>query len=109
VDAKGGGTFRKTFRNFATGNEHSVGGEYLELVSHERICYTDRFDDVNLPGEMRTTTTVKAVLCGDSDGAPDSRLDKGVCPVVCRHEWAPCRIPQSGRRAEATPQPTATA
>jgi uncharacterized protein YndB with AHSA1/START domain len=54
MDARVGGTFRMSFINFSSGHGHSFGGEYLELVPHERIRYTDRFDDPNLPGEMRS-------------------------------------------------------
>ena len=64
MDAKVGGTFKMSFTNFRTGKSHSFGGEYLELVPHERIRYTDRFDDPNLPGEMQTTVTLKKVFCG---------------------------------------------
>jgi len=53
-----------SFTNFSTGKSHSFGGEYLELVPHERIRHTDRFDDPNLPGEMQTTITLKKVSCG---------------------------------------------
>jgi uncharacterized protein YndB with AHSA1/START domain len=59
-----GGTFRMSFANFATGNRHAFGGEYLELVPHERICYSDKFDDPNLPGEMRVTVTLSQAICG---------------------------------------------
>ena len=64
LDAKVGGTHRMSFTNFGSGHGHSFGGEYLELVPGERIRYTDRFDDPNLPGEMLTTVTLKAVSCG---------------------------------------------
>ena len=64
MDANVGGTFKMSFTNFRTGKSHSFGGEYLELVPHERIRYTDRFDDPNLPGEMQTTVTLKKVFCG---------------------------------------------
>ena len=64
MDAKVGGTYRMSFTNFTTGRSHSFGGEYLELVPHERIRYTDRFDDPNLPGEMQTTITLRSVSCG---------------------------------------------
>jgi uncharacterized protein YndB with AHSA1/START domain len=64
MDAKVGGTFRMSFTNFTTGTGHAFGGEYLELVPHERIRYTDRFDDPNLPGEMQVTVALKAVSCG---------------------------------------------
>src|SRR4029079_10787657 len=53
IDARVGGRYRMSFTNFSTGNSHSFGGEYLELVENERIVHTDKFDDANLPGEMR--------------------------------------------------------
>ena len=61
LDARVGGTFRMSFTNFVTGESHSFGGEYLELTPHERIRHTDRFDDPNLPGEMRVTITLEKV------------------------------------------------
>ncbi len=64
MDAKVGGTYKMSFANFTTGRSHSFGGEFLELVPHERIRYTDRFDDPNLPGEIQTTITLKKVSCG---------------------------------------------
>ena len=64
LDARVGGRFRMTFTNFSTGNGHSFGGEYRELVANERICYSDVFDDPNLPGEMLTTVSLAAVSCG---------------------------------------------
>lgn len=72
-----GGSHRASFRNFTTGASHSFGGEYLELVPNERLRYTDRFDDPNLPGEMRVTVTLKKVLVGTEltiaqEGVPDA-------------------------------------
>ena len=64
LDAKVGGTHKMSFTNFATGKSDSFGGTYLELVPHERIGYTDKFDDPNLAGEMQTTITLKQVSCG---------------------------------------------
>ena len=64
IEAKVGGSYKMSFTNFSTGKSHSFGGEYLELVPHERIRHTDRFDDPNLPGEMQTTITFKKVSCG---------------------------------------------
>ena len=64
MDAKVGGTFRMSFRNFTTGKGHAFGGEYLELVPNERLRYTDKFDDPNLPGVMEVTITLKAVSVG---------------------------------------------
>ncbi len=64
LDAKVGGTRKMSFTNFTTGTSHSFGGEYLELVPGERLRYTDRFDDSNLPGEIQVTVTLKKVLVG---------------------------------------------
>ncbi len=64
MEAKVGGGFRMSFRNFGTGNSHSFGGEYLELVPHTKIRYTDRFDDPNLPGRMEVTVLLRQVSCG---------------------------------------------
>jgi uncharacterized protein YndB with AHSA1/START domain len=64
LDAKVGGTFKMSFTNFTNGKSHSFGGEYLELVPHERLRYTDVFDDPNLPGAMEVTVELKAVSCG---------------------------------------------
>jgi len=64
VRAEVGGTYRMSFTNFTTGRSHAFGGEYLELVPNERICHTDKFDDPNLAGEMRTTVSLKKVSCG---------------------------------------------
>ena len=63
-DAKVGGTFKMSFRNFTTGASHSFGGEYVELVPHERLRYTDKFDDPNLPGLLQVTVTLKKVSVG---------------------------------------------
>jgi uncharacterized protein YndB with AHSA1/START domain len=76
MDARVGGSFRMSFTNFSTGQGHSFGGEYLELVPGERLRYTDRFDDPNLPGEMVTTITLTRVSCGTElvavqEGIPD--------------------------------------
>ena len=64
LDARAGGTFRMSFTNFSTGQSHSFGGEYLELVANERIRHTDRFDDPGLPGVLLVTVTFKRVSCG---------------------------------------------
>src|ERR1700759_1373551 len=64
LEARVGGTYRMSFTNFTTGNGHSFGGEYLELVPNERIKHTDKFEDANLPGQMVTTIALKKVLCG---------------------------------------------
>ncbi|SNT01602.1 Uncharacterized conserved protein YndB, AHSA1/START domain [Tardiphaga sp. OK246] len=76
LDAKVGGHHRMSFWNFTTGGSHSFGGTYLELVPGERLVYTDRFDDPNLPGEMKVTVMLKAVSVGtevniEQQGVPD--------------------------------------
>lgn len=76
MDARVGGSYSMSFTNFTTGTSHSFGGKYLELVENERIRYTDKFDDPNLPGEMQVTITVKEVSCGTElnitqEGVPD--------------------------------------
>ena len=77
MDAKVGGTNKMSFTNFTTGQVHSFGGKYVELVPHERIRYTDKFDDPKLPGEMQATITLKKVFCGTEmtivqEGLPDA-------------------------------------
>ena len=64
MDAKVGGTFKMSFTNFTTGKSHSFGGEYRELIPHERLIFTDNFDDPNLPGEIQVTVTLKKVSVG---------------------------------------------
>jgi uncharacterized protein YndB with AHSA1/START domain len=87
LDARVGGTFRMSFENFTTRHSHAFGGEYLELVPNERLCYTDRFDDPSLPGVMKTTVSLKPVSVGTElsvvqEGIPD------VIPVeACYLGW----------------------
>ena len=64
LDAKVGGTYKMSFTNFTTGSSHSFGGTYLEMKPHERIRYTNKFENPHLPGEMQTTITLKQVFCG---------------------------------------------
>jgi uncharacterized protein YndB with AHSA1/START domain len=76
LDARVGGTFRMSFTNFATAHSHAFGGEYLELAPPTRIAYTDRFDDPNLTGTMRTTVSLRAIAIGTyldvvQEGIPD--------------------------------------
>lgn len=78
MDARPGGTFRMSFTNFGTGKSHSFGGTYLELVPNERIQYTDRFDDPNLPGEMKTTVSLRKVL----NGVELSIVQEGIPPMI---------------------------
>jgi uncharacterized protein YndB with AHSA1/START domain len=77
LDPKVGGTFRMSFRNFTTGDSHAFGGDYVELVPGERVRYTDKFDDPNLPGEMQVTVVLKKVSVGTDlsivqEGIPDA-------------------------------------
>jgi len=86
-DAKVGGTYRMSFTNFTTGKTHSFGGRYLELVPHERIRYSDKFDDPNLPGELQVTVTLKRVSVGTEltivqEGVPDV-----IPPEACYLGW----------------------
>ena len=76
MDAKVGGSYKMSFTNFSNGQSHSFGGEFVEMVPNERLVYTDKFDDPNMPGEMRTTVTVKQVSVGAElnvvqEGIPD--------------------------------------
>ena len=76
MDARVGGTYKMSFKNFNTGTSHSFGGKFLELVPNERLRYTDVFDDPNLPGEMQTTVVLKKVSVGTEinvtqEGVPD--------------------------------------
>src|SRR5262245_35750086 len=87
VDAKVGGTYRMTFTNFTSGRSHSFGGEYLELVPHERIRHTDRFDDPNLPGEMQTTVTLKKVSSGTELHVVQACLPAIIPPEACYLGW----------------------
>src|SRR5512134_1667278 len=68
IDARVGGGYRMSFTNFGTGKTHSFGGTYVELTPHERIRYTDRFDDPDLPGEMQVTIQLREVVCGTELG-----------------------------------------
>ena len=87
MDARGGGGFKMAFTNFTTGKSHSFGGEYLELVPHERIRYTDRFDDPNLPGVIHVTVTLKQVFCGTEVNITQEGVP-GVIPAeACYLGW----------------------
>jgi uncharacterized protein YndB with AHSA1/START domain len=87
LDAKVGGTFRMSFKNFTSGNAHSFGGEYLELVPHERIRYTDRFDDPNLPGVMHVTVALKAVSVGTEIDIEQSGVPAAIPVEGCYLGW----------------------
>jgi uncharacterized protein YndB with AHSA1/START domain len=87
LDARVGGTYTMSFTNFSTGRSHSFGGEYLELVPHERIRHTDRFDDPNLPGEMRTTISLRKVFCGTELNIVQEGLPDVIPPEACCLGW----------------------
>jgi uncharacterized protein YndB with AHSA1/START domain len=87
MDAKVGGTYKMSFTNFTTGQSHSFGGKYLELVPHERIRYTDRFDDPNLPGEMQATITLKQVSCGTELSILQEGLPEVIPLEACYLGW----------------------
>jgi uncharacterized protein YndB with AHSA1/START domain len=87
VDAKVGGTFKMSFRNFATGHEHSFGGDYRELVPNQRIRYTDRFDDPNLPGELLVTVTLKQVSCGTELNVVQEGIPEAIPVEMCYLGW----------------------
>jgi len=87
MDAKLGGTFKMSFTNFGTGNGHSFGGEYLELVPGAKICYTDKFDDPNLPGTMKTTISLRPVLCGTEVSIVQEDLPEVIPVEMCYLGW----------------------
>jgi uncharacterized protein YndB with AHSA1/START domain len=87
LDAKVGGTYRMSFINFTTGHSHSFGGRYLELVPHERIRHTDKFDDPNLPGEMQTTVSLKKVSCGTEVTIVQEGIPEAIPPEACYLGW----------------------
>src|SRR4051794_35557232 len=86
-DAKPDGTFRMSFRNFTTGNSHFFEGEYLELVPHRLIRYTDRFDDPNLPGTMQVTVTLKSVAVGTEINIEQSGIPSAIPTEACYLGW----------------------
>jgi uncharacterized protein YndB with AHSA1/START domain len=87
LDAKVGGGYKMSFTNFGTGSSHSFGGTYLELVPHERIRYTDAFDDPNLPGEMQTTITLKQVAVGTELGIVQEGVPAAIPAEACYLGW----------------------
>ena len=87
LEPKVGGTFRMSFRNFTTGNGHTFGGEYLELVPGERVRYTDRFDDPNLPGELQITVILKKVSVGTELEITQSGIPDAIPPEACYLGW----------------------
>lgn len=87
LEAKVGGTFKMSFTNFGTGHSHSFGGEYLELVPHERIRYTDKFDDPNLPGVIIVTVVLKKVLCGTELNVEQAGIPAVIPAEMCYLGW----------------------
>jgi len=87
MDARVGGEHRMSFTNFTTGKSHSFGGTYLELTPNERIRYTDKFDDANLPGEMQVTVTLKKVLCGTELNVVQEGIPDAIPAEMCYLGW----------------------
>ena len=87
LDAKVGGRYDMSFTNFTTGHSHAFGGDYLELVPHERIRYTARFDDPNLPGTMQTTVSLRAVFCGVALDIVQEGIPEAIPPEACYLGW----------------------
>jgi len=87
LDAKVGGTYKMSFTNFTTGKSHSFGGKYLELTPNERIRYSDKFDNPNLPGEMQTTITLKKVFCGTELNVVQEGVPGAIPAEACYLGW----------------------
>ena len=87
LEAAVGGTFKMSFRNFSTGNSHSFGGDYLDLVPNQRIRYTDRFDDPNLPGAMEVIVSLEPVTCGTELSAVQSGIPEVIPLEMCYLGW----------------------
>ena len=86
-EAKVGGSFKMSFTNFSSGQSHSFGGEFLELVPHERLRYTDRFDDPSLPGVMQVTVTLKPVSCGTELSVVQEGVPAVIPAEACYLGW----------------------
>jgi len=82
-----GGTFKMSFTNFTTGQSHSFGGEYLELVPNQKLRYTDKFDDPNLPGVIHVTVTLKAVSCGTEMNVEQAGIPEAIPVEMCYLGW----------------------
>jgi len=87
LDTKVGGSYKMSFTNFTTGKSHSFGGTYLELKPYERLRYTDKFDDANLPGEMQTTITLKKVSCGTEVTIVQEGIPAAIPAEACYLGW----------------------
>jgi uncharacterized protein YndB with AHSA1/START domain len=86
-DAKVGGSYKMSFTNFSTGKSHSFGGTYVELTPHERIRYTDKFDDPNLPGEIQVTINLKSVSCGTELNVEQAGVPDVIPAEMCYLGW----------------------
>jgi uncharacterized protein YndB with AHSA1/START domain len=82
-----GGSFKMSFHNFSTGNGHSFGGKYLELVQNELVRYTDKFDDPSLPGEMQVTVSFKPVSCGTELSVVQEGIPEAIPVEMCYLGW----------------------
>ncbi len=87
MDARVGGTFRMSFHNFSSGNGHSFGGEYIELVPNERIRYTDKFEDPNLPGVLEVTVSLTSVLGGTELRITQAGIPEAIPLEMCYLGW----------------------
>jgi len=87
LEGRVGGTFRMSFHNFSSGNGHSFGGEYVELIPNERIRYTDKFDDPNLPGVLEVTVSLKEVLCGTELSITQAGIPEAIPLEMCYLGW----------------------
>ena len=87
IEPRVGGTYKMSFKNFTTGESHSFGGKFLELVPNERLRYTDRFDDPNLPGEMQTTVTIKQVSVGVELNVVQEGIPEAIPAEACYLGW----------------------
>jgi len=87
MDARVGGGYRMSFTNFSTDKSHSFRGNYVELTPGERICYTDRFDDPNFPGEMRVTVTLKKISVGTELSIVQEGIPDVIPPEACYLGW----------------------
>ncbi|MBI3524873.1 MAG: SRPBCC family protein [Betaproteobacteria bacterium] len=87
MDARVGGGYRMSFANFSTGKSHSFGGNYTEITPHERIRYTDKFEDPNVPGEMQVTISLRAVACGTELSIVQEGLPTAIPLEFCYLGW----------------------
>jgi uncharacterized protein YndB with AHSA1/START domain len=87
MDARVGGGYRMSFTNFGSGKSHYFGGTYIELTPNERLRYTDKFEDPNLPGEMNVTVTLRAVMCGTDVAIVQEGIPAAIPVEMCYLGW----------------------